>query len=66
MDIRLNGQKTTVPAGITLGDLIREKGLDPITIVVEHNMTILTEADFNQTPLKENDALEILRFVGGG
>jgi thiamine biosynthesis protein ThiS len=66
MDIRLNGQRTPVTTGITIGDLIREKGLDPTTIVVEHNMTILTVADLDRTPLKENDALEVLRFVGGG
>jgi thiamine biosynthesis protein ThiS len=66
MDIQLNGQPTPVAAGITLGDLIREKGLDPATIVVEHNLTIIKAADLDQITLKENDTLEILRFVGGG
>ncbi len=40
MEIQLNGQTTPVNAGITIGDLIREKDLDPATVVVE---TILKE-----------------------
>jgi thiamine biosynthesis protein ThiS len=66
MDIQLNGQTTPVAAGITIGDLIREKDLDPGTVVVEHNLTIITTAELDQITLKQNDALEILRFVGGG
>ncbi len=66
MDIRLNGKRTPVAPGITIGDLIRQKDLDPTTVVVEHNLAIITAADLNRTTLQENDALEILRFVGGG
>ncbi len=66
MDIQLNGQTTPVSAGITIGDLIREKDLDPATVVVEHNLTIVSTAEVDRIALKQNDALEILRFVGGG
>jgi thiamine biosynthesis protein ThiS len=66
MDIQLNGQTTSVAPGITVGDLIRGKDLDPETVVVEHNLTIITTDQLDQITLKQNDALEILRFVGGG
>ena len=66
MDIQLNGQPTPVADGITIGDLIRQKNLDPATIVVEHNLAIIESADLDRISLKQNDALEILRFVGGG
>ncbi len=66
MDIQLNGQTTPVAAGITIDDLIREKDLDPATVVVEHNLMIVTRAEVDRITLKQNDALEILRFVGGG
>lgn len=66
MDIQLNGQPTPVAPETTIGDLIRGKGLDPATVVVEHNLTITAAADWDRIALKENDALEILRFVGGG
>lgn len=66
MEIQINGKRTPLAAAITIGDLIREKGLDPATVVVEHNLAIVAAADLDRITLKENDALEILRFVGGG
>lgn len=66
MDIQLNGQTTPVAAGTTIGDLIRGKDLDPATVVVEHNLAIVSTAEVDRITLKQNDALEILRFVGGG
>ena len=66
MQIQLNGKRTPLENCVTIGDLIREKGLDPAAVVVEHNLTIIPTADLDQITLKDNDALEILRFVGGG
>ena len=66
MDIQLNGKRTTLAPGITIGDLLRARDLNPATVVVEHNLTIVATADWDQVTLKEKDALEILRFVGGG
>ena len=66
MDIQLNGKRTVVPAGATVGELIRKKHLDPAAVVVEHNLTILTATDLDRITLKEDDVLEILTFVGGG
>jgi thiamine biosynthesis protein ThiS len=66
MNIQLNGKPATVAAAVTVGDLVRKKDLDPSAVVVEHNRTILTATDLDRTPLKEDDVLEILTFVGGG
>ncbi len=66
MHIQLNGERTSVAIGTTIGELIRSKGLDPATVVVEHNLTITAAADWETITLKANDALEVLRFVGGG
>ena len=66
MEIRLNGKPERLTGAITVGDLIREKGLDPETVVVEHNLAIITTVDFDQVWLEDNDNLEILKFVGGG
>jgi sulfur carrier protein len=66
MDIRLNGRAISVDTGTTIGDLIRQRGLDPATVVVEHNRAIVASADAEGLVLKESDSLEILRFVGGG
>jgi len=64
--IVLNGKETEIKDGMTLADLIRYKGLEPDRIVVEYNMEIPKKEDWEKVVLKENDRLEILRFVGGG
>lgn len=66
MEIRLNGKPERLSKAVTVGGLIREKGLDPKTVVVEHNLSIIATEDLDQITLKDNDSLEILRFVGGG
>jgi sulfur carrier protein len=64
--IRLNGKTVSIEEGATIGDLMRKKGLDPGTVVVEYNRIIIDTADLNRIMLAQNDVLELLRFVGGG
>ena len=66
MYIRLNGQHTAMADGTSIGDLIRSKGLDPETVVVEHNLSIVPADEWDRIPLEDDDTLEVLRFVGGG
>ncbi len=66
MDIQLNGKQTSVADNTSIGDLIRAKDLDPNTVVVEHNRAIVVAGDWDQVILKDDDTLEVLRFVGGG
>jgi len=66
MQITENGQKTTVNEGITLYNFLKDKGLDPQKVVVEHNYRIVRSEEWQNIVLKENDNLEILKFVGGG
>lgn len=63
----VNGEPRDVPAGSTLGDLLRTLGLDPRTVVVELNREILRDrAAYDAQPLRTGDAVEIVHFVGGG
>ncbi|WP_273483802.1 sulfur carrier protein ThiS [Desulforamulus ruminis] len=66
MDIRFNGKTLTVKEELTLGQLILEKGLNPDTVIVEYNNELVKQGHWAQIVLKENDTLEVLRFVGGG
>ncbi|WP_058485750.1 sulfur carrier protein ThiS [Defluviitalea phaphyphila] len=66
MKIILNGKKENVQENITLMDLILSKNLNPDTIVVEYNLNIVKKEEWSNTFLKENDSIEVLRFVGGG
>jgi thiamine biosynthesis protein ThiS len=66
MDIQINGKPMTLADGISIGELLRMKDLDPASVVVEHNMAIVAADDWDRVRLQANDVLEILRFVGGG
>jgi thiamine biosynthesis protein ThiS len=63
----VNGAERRVPAGWTLADLLASLELDPRTIVVERNATILRDqSSFSSLELAANDSIEIVHFVGGG
>ncbi len=66
MKITLNGREENLGEGTTLAGLIAMKGLDPDTVIVEHNYELVKKEAWSGILLKENDRIEILRFVGGG
>ncbi|MES2200762.1 MAG: sulfur carrier protein ThiS [candidate division FCPU426 bacterium] len=66
MRIRLNGVITEVAEGLTLEGLLRGLGLDGQAVAVELNLDIITRDRRAQSVLKENDEVEIVKFVGGG
>ena len=66
MKIILNGNETEIEEGMRLPELIAAKGLDPGRIVVEYNGQIVRKDNREAVVIKENDRIEILRFVGGG
>lgn len=45
---------------------LRSKGVRKEEVVVELNLEIIEPERWKETKLKENDNLEILRFMGGG
>ena len=64
--VTVNGARRELPAGATVLSLLESLALDPAHVVVERNGEILRREDFSSTPLAEDDALEVIRFVGGG
>lgn len=65
--ITVNGEPREIPAGETLGALLRRLELDPRLIVVERNRDILRDREaFDTLALDEGDVLELVHFVGGG
>jgi sulfur carrier protein len=66
MRITVNGKPETHDDGATLLDFIRLKNLDPEKIVIELNLEIVDRKDFGEVVIRDNDSLEVLRFVGGG
>ena len=66
MRVYVNGKETDIAERLTVAELVAEKGLNPNTVVVEHNLVILPKEQWSQLVLSAEDKLEIVAFVGGG
>jgi len=66
MRITVNGETEDVNAQLNLSGLILAKGLRAENVVIEHNFRVVPKREWLDTPLRENDAIEIVSFVGGG
>lgn len=64
--MKVNGEKFDFREGMTVSDLVAEMGFSEAMVAVELNLDILPRDSFSDTVLKENDCIEVVRFVGGG
>jgi sulfur carrier protein len=64
--IKVNGQEEEIYEGVSIKEFIISKGFKPDNVVVELNREIIKSDVWDDVTLKENDVLEVLRFVGGG
>lgn len=64
--VTINGERRETPAPATLASVLAQLGLDPRTVVVEHNRRIVRRPDLAATAVTAGDAIEIVHFVGGG
>lgn len=62
----LNGSQEELAVPCSLAELLKTKNLDPASIIVEYNGELVKEPQWKTIVLKEQDCIEILRFVGGG
>ena len=66
LQLTVNDEARTVPAGSTVADLLRALGLAPQQVAVERNKVIVRRAEHATTPLVDGDRLEVVTFFGGG
>lgn len=66
MLVKVNGSEINLNEKQTVREFLDSKDIKPETVAVELNRTILPRGEWNNTDLKENDAIEILSFVSGG
>lgn len=62
----LNGEPREVPGPATLDRLLAHLELEPRTVVVELNRSIVRRPALASTGYGEGDAIELVHFVGGG
>ena len=65
VSLTVNGETRTIAAN-TVADVVRELGLDPTKVAVEHNGVIAPRSELGDTDVAQGDTLEIVHFVGGG
>lgn len=61
----VNGDPRRTTAA-TIAEFVRELGLEPQKVAVEHNGEIAPRSTLEEVPLADGDRLEIVHFVGGG
>jgi len=66
MDIVINGKIEQVPPQLSLQELIQSLDLKSDRVAVELNRQIVRRERWAETPLHEQDRVEIVHFVGGG
>jgi len=66
MQITVNGEKRSVPDGLSVRGLVETLGLTDGPVAVEKNREIVPRALHAETPIAENDVIEIVHLVGGG
>lgn len=66
MFITLNGDRHDLAAPMTVAQLLATLDIDARRVAVEHNLVVVKRAKYNETIVREGDAVEIVNFVGGG
>lgn len=66
MQITLNGNRRSFPAGTTLLDLVGALGLEPGRVAIELNRVIARRDSWAATTVEDGAEIEIVMFVGGG
>ncbi|MFN2477166.1 MAG: sulfur carrier protein ThiS [Chthoniobacterales bacterium] len=66
MIVWLNGQSADARGAETVAELAEKYGLQPHTILIEHNGVALHQREWSQRSLAESDRVEFIRVVAGG
>ena len=64
--IQLNGKKVIIKSNYSLFDLLKKHKLINKKVAIEHNGEIIPKIKYKTKNLKNNDKIEIVRFIGGG
>lgn len=66
MKVRLNGVDEVLDGELTLDELVARLGIEPTNLVIELNGAVLSREEWPAHRVHEGDAIEMVRFVGGG
>lgn len=66
IQVTVNGEPKEVPSGDSVAALLRALNVAADRVAVELNKSIVRKRDWNETPVPDGSAIEIVEFVGGG
>ncbi len=66
MIISLNGERKEFPNGLTVRGLLESLDIRHQRVAVELNETIVKKDRYEETLVRDGDALEVVSFMGGG
>jgi len=66
LEVTVNGEQRQLPAGLTIAAMLRELGIEPAKVAVEHNREIVPRSSLDAVKVADGDQFEIVHFVGGG
>ena len=66
MEVTVNGEKRSYDGPMTLLGVVESLGLRPGSVAVERNLVIVPRKGMDREMIRDGDAIEIIRPVGGG
>ncbi len=66
MQLKINGRESEVEEGLNLDGLLLKYKLRKEQVVVEVNQAVPEKQTYARTYLRDGDAVEIVKFMGGG
>ncbi|MGX9757081.1 sulfur carrier protein ThiS [Clostridioides difficile] len=64
--MKVNGTNIEFKENLTIIDLLNKYNLKSDRVVVEINLEIIEESNYNTYILKDEDVIELISFIGGG
>ena len=66
IEVVLNGERRSVPAGLTVDRLLAFLEMDASRVAVELDAAIVRKSDWPATGVRDGAQIEVVWFVGGG
>lgn len=66
VEVILNGERRSVPADLSIGQLLGHLSISADRVAVERNRALVPREAWEQVRVESGDELEIVHFVGGG
>jgi thiamine biosynthesis protein ThiS len=62
----VNGEPYEIAGPVSVSALLAELKIDARRVAVEHNLTVVKRARYDEVMVQAGDDIEIVNFVGGG